>query len=125
MSDLRVLVIDDMRIAKEPGAVHATTPYEGVQKLGESEWDVVCLDHDMGYDFDSGQELTIRPVIRFIEENVDKFQETTFYIVTSNPYAAEWMEQALDNVDLLNFTFTEAEKKEAFDYRSWEDMTGH
>jgi hypothetical protein len=124
MSDLRVLVIDDMRIAKEPGAIHATTPDEGVRQLFEHTWDVVCLDHDMGYNED-GDELTIRPVMNWIEENPAAFENTTFFIVTSNPYAEKWMAQLLRSLGLYFIVLTETAKVEMFDYRDWSEMTGY
>ena len=125
MSDLNVLVIDDMRIAREPGAVHAETPDKGLELLKSKDWNVVCLDHDLGYDFESGAELTIRPVLDYIVENAHRFKDTLFYVVTSNPYAGDMMTASLDMFGLWNIRLTDTQKDEMFDYRSWEDMTGY
>ena len=92
---LQILVIDDLRTAREDvGEVYARTPSEGIELLGSQEWDIVFLDHDLGSNFTEGA-LTIWPCIEFIEENINLFRNTTFRVISSSPRAANIV-QALE-----------------------------
>jgi hypothetical protein len=124
MSDLRVLVIDDLRMAKEPGATHCITADEGIIALATKEWDYILLDHDLGID-ETGKVLTIWPVIEYICLNPAYYREVMIDIISSNPVGAQQMRNALEGalgVDI--FVWPEEAKRHYFDYRPWEDMTG-
>lgn len=112
---MKVLVIDDLRSVKkdlEP-VEYARTPREGVERLAEGGWDLVCLDHDMGFDFTTGP-LDIWPCMEFIEANAEKFMDTNFYIITSSPVGADRMQAALDNAGLTAFRIGYTEKATMF-----------
>lgn len=112
---MRVLVIDDLRsVTKDYEPVeYARTPKEGILRLDEGGWDLVCLDHDMGWDFVDGP-LEIWPCIEFIEENAGDFKDTTFYVITSSPVGGDRMEAALHNVGLTVYRIGYAEKSKMF-----------
>jgi hypothetical protein len=112
---MKTLVIDDLRKvvpAFEP-VTYARTPNEGIIRLTDETWELVCLDHDLGFNFTEG-ELTIWPCIEFIEQNAASFRKTIFYIITSNPWGAQRMAAALNAAGLTNYIISEAEKRNYF-----------
>jgi hypothetical protein len=112
---MRVLVIDDLRSVLpdfEP-VTYARTPKEGVERLTEGNWNLVCLDHDMGFDFTTGP-LEIWPCIEYIEQNAEEFKKTTFYVITSSPVGGDRMMYALHRAGLTAFRIGYTEKKEMF-----------
>ena len=117
---MKTLVIDDLRYFRDSvtddEAVYARTPEEGVHRLSTSEWDIVALDHDMGYDFASGEfvEYDIWPCMKYIEENPERFKDTTFWIVTSSPVGADRIESCLKAANLSYFRLDWREKSELF-----------
>lgn len=113
---MRTLLIDDLRqVLPEYGEVEvARTPDEGVKRLSEGGWELVLLDHDMGFDFLSGQFLEIWPCIEYIEQNADFFKDTNFYVVTSSPIGGDRMMQALESVGLTAYRIGYTEKTQIF-----------
>lgn len=112
---MKTLVIDDLRRAYEDADVtYARTPEEGVRLLTEEDWELVCLDHDMGYELYNFNELTIWPCIEYIEQNVDKFKDVIFYIITSSPVGGDRMEAALNQLNLEYYRIGWKEKADLF-----------
>lgn len=125
MSDLRVLIIDDLRMSKRPGATHCITADAGIWELATKEWDYILLDHDLGMD-EAGNALTIWPVIEYICSNPDYYREVMIDIISSNPVGAQYMKNALEGALGVDIPiWTEEAKRKAFDYRPWEEMTGY
>jgi hypothetical protein len=113
---MHTLVIDDLRNVRDPEAdvTYARTPDEGVRLLRTEHWDLVCLDHDLGIERRTGRVLDIWPCVEFIEENPERFTETNFYIVTSNPWGAERMHAALRARGLYAYRIDHREKDRLF-----------
>jgi len=118
-----VLVIDDLRVFKDEGSenvVYARTPKEAIEQLKKDIlWSVIVLDHDMGFDYHEDTFLDIWPVIEFLEERKEDFGSPEFWIVTSNPVAAQRMQAALDEAGLYNTIIPESEKSMVFTYLDW------
>lgn len=113
---MKTLVIDDLRSVKpdlEP-VTYARTPDRALRLLADEDWELVCLDHDLGIDFETGQELNIWPCIQFIETSPRAFKDTIFYIITSNPWGAQRMKDALDAAGLTSYVIGETEKRTLF-----------
>lgn len=113
---MRTLLIDDIRrVLPEYGPVEvARTPDEGVKRLSEGGWELVLLDHDMGFDFLNGKFLEIWPCIEYVEQNADSFKDTIFYVVTSSPIGGDRMMQALATAGLTAFRIGYIEKVDIF-----------
>jgi hypothetical protein len=113
---MKTLVIDDLRSVKpdlEP-VTYARTPDAGVVELMIEDWELVLLDHDLGIDYGNGADLDIWPCIDFIERHPEKFKNTIFYVITSNPWGAQRMQQALEACGLTAFYISQSEKSELF-----------
>lgn len=124
MSDLRVLIIDDLRMSKEPGATHCITAEDGIEALKSNEWDYILLDHDLGMN-GRGEVLTIWPVIDYIVEHANEYRDVLIDIISSNPVGAQYMKNALEGALETGIPiWTEERKRKMFDYRPWEEMTG-
>lgn len=125
MSDLRVLIIDDLRIARnDPNAVYARTPDEGLKML-EQDWDFIMLDHDLGIG-PGGEDLTIWPCIEYIIANRERFRDVIIDIISANPVGAQRMQNALEPfIDSAIPIWSEEAKRREFDYLPWEDMWGY
>ena len=118
---MRTLVIDDLRYFRDSvtddEAVYARTPEEGVHRLSTSEWDIVCLDHDMGYGRHkdgSFEEYDIWPCMEYIEQHPERFKDTTFWIVTSSPVGGDRIESCLRAANLSFFRLDWREKGQLF-----------
>ena len=112
---MRTLLIDDLRNVLpdfEPVTV-ARAPDEGIQCLDAGIWDLVLLDHDMGYDWKTGP-LDIWPCIEYIEQNAEDFKDTIFYVVTSSPIGGDRMMQALESVGLTAYRIGYTGKTQIF-----------
>ena len=132
MSNLNtMLIIDDLRVLKNESLVvadYATTPDEAIELFESGKnWDLISFDHDMGIDYKTGYDLTIRPVLEYIDANADRFKEMDpiCYATSSNPYGQQVIKDALRQHGLLVIVPTEWEKKNLFDFRPWEQMTGN
>lgn len=103
-----IVVIDDMRspVRSESNQIVTfllKTPEEGLQVVKEFHASGVVieelwLDHDMGIDPDTGQDLNIMPIVEYLEEHAfqdDPVAVDHIFIHTSNPYAGEQMMRAL------------------------------
>ena len=79
------------------------TPEEGLQGIKEFHTSRVTLqelwlDHDMGINEETGDDITIKPVVDWLEEqghNGDPLDVQYIFVHTSNGYAAEDMMRAL------------------------------
>ena len=97
----RVLFLDDdpVRIKKfrsaHPYATITESATECISQLSEQDWDVVCLDHDLGgkQHVDSALSNTGAAVVRWIEINKPKVQQ--FFVHSLNTGAANQMVIAL------------------------------
>lgn len=91
MDKLKVLLIDDVRNPEFIPNPHGSNnePYknvtiarnaeEGIERLKEQKWDVLLLDHDMGYG-KNGMD-----VLRFLEDpDNHKHMPKRIYLVTAN-----------------------------------------
>lgn len=116
---MRTLVIDDIRTFKggeldESMVVYARTPEEGVRLLSQGEWEQVVLDHDLGMNLETFESIDIWPCVEYIENNRNRFRDTQFVVVSSNPYGAASIEAALQSIGLKAFRLTESQKAKYF-----------
>lgn len=125
MSDLRTLIIDDLRIAvNDPNAVYARNPEEGLLALRKN-WDYIMLDHDLGIS-PEGREWTIWPCIDYIIQHRKRFEDTVIDVISANPVGAERMRNALEGaLDKQIYIWPERAKRSEFDYLPWEEMNGY
>lgn len=101
----RFLVIDDLRTMRPevlalwqptPEVVYARTSEEGLEQLKSGvEWTIVHFDHDLG-----GNDTTL-PCVDYVTEHADDFQETAFYVHTSNPYGGDTIYKQLLTEELF------------------------
>ena len=127
---MKVLVIDDLRLCKIDrfpyDITYCTEPYEAVELLKEDKnWDLIMFDHDLGYSCEGF--LDIWPVIDYIEESIDEWSPSDVgtFVISSNPAGASRIAASLHALGFNPMILTESEKKNMFDYRSWEDLTGY
>lgn len=95
-----ILIIDDERTLKVPGAIYARTSTEALQILQAdtyATWDAIYFDHDLGMDA-HGVEDTVYPVVHYLEERKFYGQPIVIavcYIITGNPVGRQMLERAL------------------------------
>lgn len=106
-----ILVIDDMRTplgSNSDDIVVFTyrTPEEGLEALklfhdSPRKLNELWLDHDMGINPETGLDITIGPVMRWLEDIARTegrpLDVGHIFVHTSNPYAAEGMVRVLSN----------------------------
>ena len=73
---------------------------ECIKKLGQEQWDIVCLDHDLGFDelVDSDGKNTGMEVVRYLCKHkpaLMNLHKTKFVVHSANPVAAQEMVWAL------------------------------
>lgn len=116
----RTLIIDDLRtlsddmVDSDTEVVYARTPDEGLTRLAEGGWDEIVLDHDLGMNPATGQKYEIWPCVEYIENTRNSFRETSFVVVSSNPYGAAQIEAALQVAGLSSIRLTEGQKSAFF-----------
>lgn len=81
--------------------MYARTPDQGVARLNEGGWDYIYLDHDLGLDPSTGRDLRVWPCVDYVCEHAEKFFDTHFVIVTSNPYGRDQMRRQLSAFNLV------------------------
>lgn len=105
----KIIVIDDVRVpativSDEIEVILYKTPEEGLAALQAihaegGRVDELWLDHDMGINFDTGEDITIMPVVLWMEEQAHggtPLNVAWIFIHTSNHYRGGVMKQALD-----------------------------
>lgn len=81
MSDLKVLMIDDLRPLEDcPNGVIARTYDKGIELLEQGDWDILYLDHDLG---DIDPHKTGYGICKWIEANPKK-RPGMIVVITSN-----------------------------------------
>lgn len=84
---MKVLLIDDVRLPSYIASTYgidvtdvAKNYEQGIEKLKEGGWDLLCLDHDLGgIDSETGYD-----VMCFLEEN-QQYLPKDILFVTANP----------------------------------------
>ena len=97
----KVLFLDDDRTRTEaflrrcPDATTVETAAGCIQQLQENDWELVCLDHDLGGEVyvNSKREDCGMEVVRWVEQNCPDVK--TFVVHSYNGYAAPMMVQRL------------------------------
>lgn len=97
-SPLRVYV-DDVRETPEPGWVLIRTTDAALRYLKYckdigSRIDLLSLDHDMGIDFDTGEDITTRPIVEWMIEN--DYWPDIVLCHSANPYGRKWVENMVE-----------------------------
>lgn len=88
---MRTLLIDDIR---DFGCDKTCKTYsEGIEALKSERWDIVYLDHDLGFYLD-GDERTGYDILCWLEQHPE-YLPKEIIIVTMNPSGKERMELAL------------------------------
>lgn len=101
---MKILFLDDdgyragQFMPEFPTATWVTTAEECISELKKGDWDLVCLDHDLGgYQYvDSGRPDTGMEVVRWIEEHKPKIGR--IYVHTMNTGAGFTMTQVLERL---------------------------
>ncbi len=102
---LNILFLDDdaqrtqLFVAGVPHAVTVETAADCIDKLTNHEWDIVCLDHDLGGEVyvDSSREDCGMEVVRWIVENKPKVK--LFIVYSYNGSVVQEMVARLVAVD--------------------------
>jgi hypothetical protein len=126
-----VLVIDDMRVLRDlpDTAVVCRTLMRGSRLLlsRSQAWDTVYLDHDLGYNPNTRENETIRPLVLKVAQRAhddDPVPVGEFVVITDNPIGREWITSTLENAgytvrqETPDYDFSRL--KEAIEQAFWE-----
>lgn len=87
------LYVDDIREVPDDSWTLARTVEEAIAHLQTGEVTELSLDHDMGIDWDTGDDLTTRPIVKWMIDN-DVWPAVRMSH-SANPFGAKWLEEAM------------------------------
>lgn len=98
---MRILLIDDIRLPQYIASTYGiegeytiAKDYEaGITRLKEGNWDILCLDHDLGH----ATAKTGYDVMCFLEEN-SHYLPKEIFIVSANPVGRKNMQIVIDKL---------------------------
>ena len=111
---MKILILDDMQERHEAFSkkykspayklTHVISAKKCIEALEDEEFDMVCLDHDLGgKTFVTSGENTGYEVCEWITNNVDKVKDTPIVIHSYNPVGAKNMAKKLAEVKVYAF----------------------
>lgn len=89
---MNVLIVEDeverIEAFKKNNPGHDITwtldPAEAISLLGTQKFDIICLDHDLGYEPGTNKELNTMPMVEYLRiEWGDSWNDNTFIILHS------------------------------------------